>query len=115
VSGGSGTVAWPDVEVVVQTAWNGWRTAMVRLAALENIHWRQPAGACRPLVHALVQCTEIVSGHLEHICDSTTRPHPLLVCVLKSHTLPSIFALLARAADDESTALRAKRRCAARS
>jgi hypothetical protein len=105
VSGAQDATAWPDAEVVVQTEWNGWRTATVPVAALETLHWFQPPGACRPLVHARVRCTEILSGNLEHPCDRATSPHALLVCVLKSHTLPSIFSRLARAADERSATL----------
>jgi hypothetical protein len=102
-----------DVEVIVQTEWNGWRTAMVRLAALESVHWFQPAGACRPLVHGLVRCTEIRSGTLTHACDPATRPHIVLVCVLKSHTLPSVFERLARAAGGASSAQQGEHPCGA--
>jgi hypothetical protein len=113
MTGEPDTFAWPDAEVVVQVDWSGWRTARVRLAALEDIHWRQPAGARLPLIHAFVPCPEVGTGVLEHACEATTRPHAILVCVLKSHTSPRIFAVLARAADERATAPRTVRPCPA--
>ena len=55
--------------VVVQRDWSAWRTAMVRLTDLENIHWSQPSGAPRPLIHASVCCNKLVSGEIAHDCD----------------------------------------------
>jgi hypothetical protein len=88
-----------DAIVVVQSEWNGWRTARVRVAHLEKLHWAQPAGAPRPLLHALVSCTQLQSGHLAHHCEASAPPHDLLVCVLKSHTQSAVFAELSRRAD----------------
>jgi hypothetical protein len=84
-------VSADDTRIVVQKDWNGWRTATARLADLENVHWFQPSGAPRPLIHAYVRCTNLQSGDLTHDCHSTSGPHPLLVCVLKSHTCPAVF------------------------
>jgi hypothetical protein len=61
--------------VVVQRYWSDWRTAMVRLADLENIHWSQPSGAPRPLIHASVCCDKIVSGEIAHECHLMPCPH----------------------------------------
>lgn len=83
--------------VVVQDQWNGWRTAMVLLADLEDVRWLQPAGAPRPLIHAHVSCSKLHPGDLRHTCDGAA-PHAVLVCVLKSHTAPRVFAELARRA-----------------
>lgn len=85
--------------VVVQSEWNGWRTATVRVAHLEELHWAQPPGAPRPLLHALVPCTRLQSGHIAHHCEASAPPHDLLVCVLKSHTQSAVFAELSRRAD----------------
>ena len=85
--------------VTVQCAWDGWETATVYATDLEQLHWRQPEGAPRPLVHGYVQCTRVVSGTLAHACADASRPHRVLVCVLKSRTLPLTFAQLARMAD----------------
>jgi hypothetical protein len=89
-------------EIVVQREWNGWRTARVRVSDLEDVHWLQPPGALRPLIHAYVPCTAIHSGDLSHDCGQADAPHMLLVCVLKSHVAPSIFAHLSRSADAAS-------------
>ena len=87
-----------DTLIVVQREWSGWRTGMVPLGNLKEIRWFQPTGAPRPLIHAYVSCTDIHSGDLQHDCELTSAPHRLLVCVLKSHTAPSVFNELARRA-----------------
>ena len=88
-----------DAIVAVQSEWNGWRTAMVRVAHMENIHWAQPAGAPRPLIHAVIPCDRLHTGQIAHHCELTPPPHRLLVCVLRSHTPSAVFAELARRAD----------------
>ena len=95
----SGAIA-ESAFVVVHCEWNGWRNAMVKVAHLEDIRWVQPAGAPRPLIHAQVNCTDVRSGHLQHDCEQTSAPHRLLVCVLKSHSAPRVFAELARRASE---------------
>jgi hypothetical protein len=94
----SATVAQrPDILVVVQREWNGWKKAMAPLAALESVHWHRPQGAPRPMIHAYVNCDAIVSGDVPHECVERTS-HRLLVCVIKCHTAPSVFdQLVARA------------------
>jgi len=84
--------------VVVQRDWNGWRKAMAPVSALEDVHWHQPVGAPRPLIHAYVTCSALVSGDVPHECADGS-PHRLLVCVLRQHTAPSVFEQLTRAAD----------------
>lgn len=91
--------------VAVQRNWNGWRTATVPVGALEDIHWHQPHGAPRALIHAYVSCSNVRSGDLEHECDRTSAPHRILVCVLKCHTPAKVFAELA----DRASAARALR------
>jgi hypothetical protein len=83
----------------VHREWNGCRTAEVRLGDLEQIHWFQPLGAPRPLVHGFVSCASIVSGDIPHECDLADAPHRLFVCVLKKHTVLSAYAELTRRAD----------------
>jgi hypothetical protein len=92
-------VLFEGVEVVVQLEWNGWRTAMVRFADLGGVHWRQPQGAPRSLIHGFVRCTDIQSGAIPHDCNPKTRPHSLLVCVLRSHVTGDVFKELSRKAD----------------
>ena len=91
-------VSADDTLIVVQTEWKGWRTATARLTDLEKVHWFQPSGAPRPLIHAYVRCTNLQSGDLSHDCQSASGPHELLVCVLKCHTSPSVFEELSRLA-----------------
>ena len=57
--------------VVVQRAWSEWRTALVRVSDLEDVHWFRPAGAVRPLIHAYVMCNRVVSGRLTHDCTKS--------------------------------------------
>ena len=79
---------------MVQRQWSDWQTATIRLDDLEDIHWRQPAGAPKPLIHGYVQCTHILSGRLCPDVPVSTHPHRLLVCVLKSHTAPGVYVEL---------------------
>ena len=83
----------PELLIVVQRDWTGWQKAMAPLAALEDIHWRQPAGAPRPLIHAYVACDALVSGDVPHDCGPG-EAHRLLVCVLKRHTAAIVFQRL---------------------
>ncbi|MGE3957677.1 MAG: hypothetical protein AB7H96_13230 [Vicinamibacterales bacterium] len=85
--------------VVVQRDWNGWRKALVPVPALEDVHWRQPAGAPRPLVHAYVSCDSLLSGEVPHECAGGGS-HRLLVCVLRQHTVPVVFDQLVQQADE---------------
>ena len=94
-----------DALVIVQQQWNGWRTATTRLRDLEQVQWKQPAGAPRPLIHAHVRCDRIVSGQLPHDCSSSTHPHEVMICVLKSHTAVDVFDALVRRADRFRTTL----------
>jgi hypothetical protein len=91
--------------VVVQREWNGWRTALTRLVDLEHVHWLQPSGAPRRLIHAYVPCTKLQSGNIPHECDEPSAPHRLLVCILKCHTAPGVFEALSRDADDRERSL----------
>jgi hypothetical protein len=91
--------AHDDMLILVHDEWKGWRTAEVRLRDLLDVHWFQPNQAPHPLVHGYVSCTQFVTGEIPHRC-SGTAPHRLLVCVLKSRTVPTTFAELARRADE---------------
>jgi|SRR6187200_1676574 len=91
--------AQDDLLVRVHREWDGWRSAEVRLSDLRDIHWLQPAHAPHQLVHGFVPCTGIVTGELTHSCDPASAPHSLLVCVLKRHAMPSVYAELARRAE----------------
>jgi hypothetical protein len=89
--------------VVVQRAWSEWRTALVRVSDLEDVHWFRPAGAVRPLIHAYVWCDRVVSGRLSHDCTKSPCPHRVLVCLLKSHTTGCVFEELSRRANATET------------
>jgi hypothetical protein len=89
-----------ELMIRVHRAWNGWRSAEVRLSHLHDVHWRQPAGAPHPLIHGYIACDNIVTGAIPHECHQLARaPHTLLVCVLKHHTLSSAYAELVRFAN----------------
>lgn len=88
-----------EMIVVVQQAWNDWRTAEVRLADLHDIHWRQPIGAPCALAHGYISCTSVTAGSLPHNCDRTQAPHRLQVCVLKKHSAPSAYAAVVERAN----------------
>ena len=88
-----------EMLVQVRCAWNAWRTAEVRVADLQDIHWLQPAGAPRPLLHAYVDCTKLVSGQIPHDCGGANAPHRLLICVLKRYAVPQTYGALSQLAD----------------
>ena len=89
-----------DTIICVQSEWDGWKTAEVRLQDLADIHWHQPGRAPRALLHGYIMCSDIIAGDLPHGCADTAGPHRLLVCVLKRHTAASSYAQLARRADE---------------
>jgi hypothetical protein len=88
-----------DALIRVQTEWNGWRTATVRLRDLGQLHWLQPDRAPCHLVHGYVACTDLVAGQLAHDCTGSPAPHRLLVCVIKHHNGTEVYAEAARRAD----------------
>jgi hypothetical protein len=87
----------------VHAQWDEWRNADVRLADLRDVQWLQPARAPHALVHGYISCSSIVTGDIPHHCDRPSAPHQLLVCVLKRHTIPHIYAELARRAHERQT------------
>lgn len=91
----------PDEMLIrVHGEWDGWRSAEVRSGELIDVHWFQPNGAPHRLVHAFIPCTKIVTGDIPHRCERKTLPHRLRVCVLKRHTISTVYAQLARRADE---------------
>ena len=98
--------ATDELLIRVQTEWNGWRSAEIRLRDLKDVHWFRPNHAPQTLLHGYVSCSTFVSGDLPHDCDRAAAPHRLLVCVLKKHMIPSVYAEIARRADEQQYALR---------
>src|SRR3954463_5155274 len=92
------TAASSSTLVVVQRDWSGWRKAMTPMTALQDVHWHQPAGAPRPIIHAYVSCKDLMSGDIPHECAGQAAPR-LLVCVLRQHTAPSVFGALVERAN----------------
>jgi hypothetical protein len=95
---------YDDMLIRVQSRWNDWCDAQIRLADLHDVHWLQQPRAPRPLVHGYISCSQIVAGDLPHGCDLSPAPHRLHVCVLKGHTIPAVYAELARRADERTAA-----------
>jgi hypothetical protein len=91
-----------DVLIRVHGSWSGWRSVEIRLEDVEDVHWCQPPGAPHPLVHGFVWCTHLKNGNLRHECDRESGPHRVRVCILKHHTLATIYADLARRAGKRS-------------
>jgi hypothetical protein len=89
----------------VQSEWDGWRNAEVCLGDLLDVHWFQPTRAPQALVHGYIFCSNIATGNIPHDCDRRSAPHRLLVCILKRHTIPAVYAELARRADDQRISL----------
>lgn len=91
-----------DVLVSVQNEWNGWHKAFVRLCDLQDVCWFQPTGAPKPLIHGYVLCTSIMEGDIPHDCKRTAAPHRLLVCILRRHSTPLVYAEIVRRVGDQS-------------
>ena len=86
-----------DEQVIrVQSHWNTWQTAEIRMDDLEDIHWFRPHGAPQHLLHGYVWCASIVDGDIPHKCSPFDAPHRLHVCVLKKHIVPSAYLELVR-------------------
>ena len=84
--------------IPVQREWNGWRLAEVRIKDLQDVHWFQPAGAPRALLHGYVAPSTVVSGDLVQQTGGEA-PDRLLVCVIKCHMAAPIYTALAAKAD----------------
>ena len=84
--------------IPVQREWNGWRLAEVRFKDLQDVHWFQPPGAPRALLHGYVSPSTVVSGDLVEQRNGEA-PDRLLVCVIKCHTAAPIYTALAARAD----------------
>lgn len=93
------TTRYDHFEVSISASWTDWRFAAARLADLRDVHWHQPAGAPHRMVHAYVRRTAIVRGDLRDGCDTASPGHDMLVCVLRRHNIPDVYAELARRAD----------------
>ena len=91
-----------DISIRVQSHWNDWCDAQIRLADLHDVHWLQQPRAPRSLVHGYISCSQIVAGDLPHGCDPSSAPHRLRVCILKRHTIPAVYEELARRADERT-------------
>src|SRR5688572_8373102 len=89
----------------VHCEWDGWQTVIVRFNNLRDLHWFQPIRAPHPLVHAHVSCTDLVRGIIPHDCGFSVAPQLLCVCVLKRHTIPTVYEELARRADERRASI----------
>lgn len=87
-----------DTLIPVQREWNGWRLAEVRFKDLQDVHWYQPPGAPRALLHGYVSPSTVVSGDLVEPSHEHA-PDRLLVCVIKCHMAAPIYTALAARAD----------------
>jgi hypothetical protein len=88
------------ISLCLHADWKHWQTGSARFADLHDVHWHRPPGAPQAMVHGYVACGDIVAGCIPHECDPATTPHRLHVCVLKRHTIPTVYAELARLADE---------------
>ena len=88
-----------NTPVVVQRDWNGWRTAQAKLSDLSGVHWFQPVGAPRPLLHAFMSDGSLLPAELSEMNGTAVQSAPVLVCVLKCHIPAATYAALAQRAD----------------
>jgi hypothetical protein len=93
--------AYDDMLIRVHSEWNGWRNAEVRLGDLGEVYWIRPNRAPQAIVHGYISCSNIVTGDIPHDCDRRSASHRLLVCILKRHAIPAVYAELARRADEK--------------
>ena len=82
--------------VKVRGGWTDWHSALVPVDALQELHWCQPLGAPRPIMHAYLLCTDVVDGGIPHDCDRSAAPHRLLVCILRHDITPDVHTCLVR-------------------
>jgi hypothetical protein len=94
-----------DVLIRVQAGWDCWANADVRVSDLRDLHWFHPIGAPQALVHGHISCSSLMAGEIPHQCDPGSVPHRLRVCILKRHNMPTVYAELARRADERSPGL----------
>ena len=92
-------MASSDARIRVHANWRDWRTAEIRLADLHEVQWLHTAGAPHPLLHGYVDCSDIRSGQIPHVCDSSSAPHRLLVCVIRRNVLAAHYEELVHRAD----------------
>jgi hypothetical protein len=88
--------------IPVQREWNGWRLAEVHLKDLQDVHWFQPPGAPRALLHGYVLPSDVVAGALVENAQEAATDR-LLVCVIKCHMAAPIYTALAARADQART------------
>jgi hypothetical protein len=86
--------------VVVRRRWNAPDTAEVSVDALWDLHFRdEPGGVCRALprafLSAYIWCDKLPAGALSHPCRADPPPpHDLLVCILPSDNLATLYESL---------------------
>jgi hypothetical protein len=83
-----------ETPITVQREWNGWRCADVRLGDLQDVHWRQPPGAPRAIVHGYVSPVAMLSGDLVQEAGESAPDGRLLVCVIRCHVASDVYAAL---------------------
>jgi hypothetical protein len=88
-----------EILIRVHSRWDDWRTADVRLEDLQDVQWLQPAGAPHEIMHGYISCSNVRNGNIPHDCARRSAPHRLVVCILKRHTSPLVYATLVRQAD----------------
>lgn len=88
-----------ETVVRVRSGWDSWQAADIGIDSLRGVHWRQPLGAPRPIIHASVDCTDTLARALPHDCSRADGAHRVLVCVLKHDCIGPVYRELAAMAD----------------
>jgi hypothetical protein len=78
----------------VQREWDDWKTVEVRAGDVHDVHWQQRGGAPRPILHGYISPASIIDGTLASSDELAQAASPLLVCILKQHTAPLVYAAL---------------------
>ena len=93
-----------DARIRVHERWDGWRTTEIPFSALRDVRWVQPNGAPRPFLHGTVLCTNVVGAAFDHVCDPSSAPHDVTVCIVRHDLLASVYLELAARVDGSAHA-----------
>ena len=92
----------PQTLVPVQLEWDAWRLTEVPFRDLHDVHWFQPPGAPRALLHAFVSPARLLGTTL--YSSAAEMSQRILVCILKSHTASATYAALVQRANEQTMA-----------
>ncbi len=86
-------------EVIVRRRWNDPCCAGIALPALKDVFIKNDAGGVcrptsRPFPYVRVWCDQLLDGQRIHLCDPSTAPHELELCIVESDNTPEVNSRL---------------------